>query len=50
MANMEEQMEEAKDRCVKIDAKQFGGRFEGKPEVYKFMTHEVGAYLPPVQW
>ena len=46
MQSKEEQMINSGSKTVQIDAKQFGGRFSTKVEVWKFLAHEVGAYLP----
>ena len=31
---------------VKIDANAFGSKYQSKREVYRFLTHDCGAYLP----
>jgi hypothetical protein len=31
---------------VRIDAQAFGAKFQSKREVYRFLTHDCGAYLP----
>jgi hypothetical protein len=31
---------------VSVDAAQFGSKFQSKREVYRFLTHDCGAYLP----
>ena len=49
MQSREEAMELAKQKPVKIDAKTFGARFRDKTDVYRFMTVEVGAFLPEKQ-
>ena len=30
---------------VQIDAAAFGAKYQSKKEVYRFLTHDVGAYL-----
>ena len=30
---------------VSIDAKAFGAKYQSKREVYRFLTHDCGAYL-----
>ena len=34
---------------VKVNAKAFQAKYADKMEVYKFLTHDVGAYLPPYE-
>ena len=34
------------DQKVKVDAGAFGHKYQSKAEVYKFLSHDCGAYLP----
>ena len=38
-------MDAAANQPVMITAQTFGARYNGKREVYRFLTHDVGGYL-----
>ena len=42
------QQEEAKDQ-VTVNSKAFGAKFQSKREIYRFLTHDCGAYLSSYQ-
>jgi hypothetical protein len=33
-------------QLVRVDAAAFGSKYQSKPEVYRFLTHDNGIYLP----
>ena len=44
-AKIAEQMLKYDDNIIKVDAAAFGAKFQSKKEVYRFLTHDLGAYL-----
>ena len=44
----EEQIQ-AENPLVMMDAKAFGAKYQSKRELYRFLTHDCGFYLPAYQ-